>query len=127
MCLTVAVLRDGVEALDYLFCTGAHAGRDSNEMSAIVSLDLKLPKMDGLEVLAKLRADRRTKLLPVIILISFKEEEDVIHGYKLGANSYVRKPVDFEQFSEAVQQLKLYWFLISEPLPPNQSKASLAT
>jgi two-component system, response regulator len=115
----VVVVRDGVEALDYLFVTGAHSGRDITEMPEVVLLDLKLPKMDGLEVLKRLRADSRTELLPVIILTSSKEEQDLINGYKLGANSYVRKPVDFAQFSEAIKQLKLYWLIINEPPPKN--------
>ena len=104
----VVVARDGVEALDYLFGTGAHAGRDMTIMPAVTLLDLKLPKIDGLEVLNRVRADNRTKLLPVVILTSSKEEQDLINGYRLGANSYIRKPVDFGQFLEAVQQLGLY-------------------
>ncbi len=111
------VMGDGVEALDYLFGTGAHAGRDTSAMPTVILLDLKLPRIDGLEVLRRLRADERTKLLPVVILTSSKEEQDMINGYKLGANSYVRKPVDFTQFSEAVRQLGLYWLLLNEPLP----------
>lgn len=114
----VVVARDGVEALDYIFCTGAYADRDLSDLPEVVLLDLKLPKIDGLEVLKRLREDERTKLLPVVILTSSKEESDLINGYKLGANSYVRKPVDFNQFSEAVRQLKLYWLLLNEP-PPN--------
>ena len=110
----VVVAGDGVEALDYLLGTGAHAGRDLSVMPAVILLDLKLPKIDGLEVLQRLRADERTKLLPVVILTSSKEEKDIINGYKLGANSYIRKPVDFTQFSEAVGQLGLYWLLLNE-------------
>lgn len=116
------VARDGVEALDYLFGAGAHAGRDPDMMPQVVLLDLKLPKIDGLEVLRRLRADPRTELLPVIILTSSKEEQDVIKGYKLGANSYVRKPVDFAQFSEAIRELKLYWLVINEPPPKNKRR-----
>ena len=113
----VVVVRDGAEALDYLFTTGAYADRDRSIMPAVILLDLKLPKIDGLEVLQRLRADERTKLLPVVILTSSKEEQDILNGYKLGANSYVRKPVDFKQFSDAVKQLGLYWLLLNE-LPP---------
>ena len=113
----VVVVRDGAEALDYLFATGAYADRNTSVMPAIILLDLKLPKVDGLEVLRRLRADQRTELLPVAILTSSKEERDMVNGYKLGANSYVRKPVDFVQFSEAVKQLGLYWLLLNEPPP----------
>jgi two-component system response regulator len=113
----VVVARDGAEALDYLFGTGAHAGRDLRVMPAIVLLDLKLPKIDGLQVLNRLRAHERTELLPVIILTSSKEEQDLINSYKLGANSYIRKPVDFAQFVEAIRQLGLYWFVLNEPPP----------
>ncbi len=113
----VVVTRDGAEALDYLFSTGAYAERDKSTMPAVILLDLKLPKIDGLEVLRRLRADERTKLLPVVILTSSSEEQDMLNGYKLGANSYVRKPVDFNQFSDAVKQLGLYWLLLNEPPP----------
>jgi two-component system response regulator len=119
----IVVARDGVEALDYLFGTGAHAGRDMDVMPQVVLLDLKLPKLDGLEVLKRIRADPRTELLPVIILTSSKEEQDLINGYKQGANSYVRKPVDFEQFTKAIQQLKLYWLVVNEP-PPRNNRSS---
>ncbi len=111
----VAVVRDGAEALDYLFTTGAYASREPGTMPTVILLDLKLPKIDGLEVLRRIRADERTELLPVVILTSSKEEQDVVNGYKLGANSYVQKPVDFTQFSEAVRQLGLYWLLLNEP------------
>ena len=108
---------DGVEALDYLFATGRHAGRDVNEMPAMILLDLKLPKIDGLEVLRRLRADERTKLLPVVILTSSKEDQDLVKGYALGANSYVRKPVDFNEFLDAARQLGLYWLVLNEGPP----------
>jgi len=116
----VVIARDGAKALDYLFGTGSYAGRDTSAMPAVILLDLKLPKIDGLEVLRRIRADERTKLLPVVIITSSKEEQDMIRGYSLGANSYVRKPVDFIQFSEAVKQLGLYWLLINEPPPPKR-------
>jgi CheY-like chemotaxis protein len=114
---TIIVACDGVEALDYLFGTGIHAERDLTTMPAVVLLDLKLPKVDGLEVLRRIRADERTKFLPVVILTSSKEERDLIEGYSLGANSYVRKPVDFTSFAEAVRHLGLYWLLLNERPP----------
>jgi two-component system, response regulator len=113
----VAVVRDGVEALDYLFATGSHAGRDMREMPQVVLLDLKLPKVDGLQVLQAIRADERTRRLPVVIFTSSGEEEDLIKSYNLGANSYVRKPVDFEQFLEATRQLGLYWLVLNQVAP----------
>lgn len=113
----VIVARDGVEALDYLFATGAYAGRDMTVTPQLILLDLKLPKVDGLEVLRRLRSDERTMFLPVVILTSSKEEQDLVNGYKLHANSYIRKPVDFNQFSEAVRQLGLYWLVLNEPMP----------
>lgn len=112
----VVVLEDGAEALDYLFCRGRHAGREPL-LPQVVLLDLKLPKVDGLEVLRQLRADERTRLLPIVILTSSREERDIVGGYRLGANSYVRKPVDFGEFREAVRQLGLYWLLLNEPPP----------
>jgi two-component system response regulator len=111
----VIVARDGEEALDYLFSTGQHA--DTTFIPAVVLLDLKLPKVDGLEVLRQMRASERTRRIPVVILTSSKEQEDVIQGYNLGANSYVRKPVDFDQFLEASKQLGLYWLVLNEPPP----------
>jgi CheY-like chemotaxis protein len=113
----VVVARDGVQALEYLFGEGPHAGRDTKEMPQVVLLDLKLPKLDGLGVLRRLRADDRTKLLPIVILTSSNEERDRINGYGLGANSYVRKPVDFEQFVLAAAQLGLYWLVLNQAPP----------
>ena len=113
----VVVLRDGAEALDYFFCRGAHAGRPASEVVQVVLLDLKLPKIDGLDVLRALRADPRTRLIPIVILTSSAEDQDVVRGYGLGANSYVRKPVDFTQFVEAVRQLGLYWLVINLAAP----------
>ncbi len=110
----LVVARDGVEALDYLFCKGAFADRAAGDAPRLILLDLKLPKLDGLQVLERLRADERTRLTPVVILTSSKEEHDLVSGYKNGANSYVRKPVDFNQFVEAVRQIGLYWLLINE-------------
>ena len=109
------VAEDGGEALDYLFGTGQYAGRDVRIIPAMVLLDLKLPRVDGLEVLQKIRANELTSLLPVVILTSSDQEEDIITSYKLGANSYIRKPVDFNQFAEAVRTLGLYWLLLNEP------------
>ena len=115
----VVVARDGVEALDYLFSRGAHANRDPLKQPAITLLDLKLPKVDGLEVLRQIRANPSTQLLPIVILTSSKEEQDLINSYRLGANSYIRKPVDFSQFVEAVRSLGLYWLVLNET-PPSQ-------
>ncbi len=115
----VEVVKNGAEALDFFFGTGAYANRDTSVLPVVVLLDLKLPKIDGLEVLRRLRSDERTKLLPVVILTSSDEEQDIVQGYNLGANSYVRKPVDFDKFCEAVRQLKLYWSLLNEPPPSN--------
>jgi two-component system, response regulator len=116
------VTKDGAEALDYIFCTGNYIDRDKNIMPEVVLLDLKLPKIDGLEVLKRIRADRRTKLLPVVILTSSKEENDLINGYTLGANSYIRKPVNFNQFVEAIRQLGLYWLVLNEAPPIDNRK-----
>lgn len=116
---TVVVARDGVEALDYLFGTGAHAGRDVTQAPAVILLDLKLPRVDGLEVLRRVRADPRTRLIRTVILTSSKEEVDVHQSYELGACSYIRKPVDFDKFLTAVSTLGVYWLLLNEtPLPP---------
>ena len=113
----VVVARNGVEALDYLWGTGTHAGRDTAQMPQVILLDLNLPKIDGLEVLRRVRADERTRLLPVVILTSSKEQQDMIESYSLGANSYIRKPVDYDQFVEAIRQLGLYWLVLNEPPP----------
>ena len=113
----IIVANDGVEALDYMFGTGRFVGRDVSHRPAVVFLDLKLPKLDGLEVLRRIRADARTALQPVVILTSSSEEQDRILGYQLGVNSYVRKPVDFDQFMEAARQLGLYWLLLNEAPP----------
>lgn len=113
----VDVARDGAEALDYLFCEGAYVDRDPLQRPAIVMLDLKLPKIDGLEVLRRIRNDERTRLQPVVILTSSKEEQDLVNGYRLGANSYIRKPVDFKQFVDTVGNLGLYWLVLNEAPP----------
>jgi len=117
----VVVARNGTEALDYLFGTGAYAGRNLSVMPQVVLLDLKLPKLDGLEVLRRLRADDRTRLLPIVILTSSNEEIDRINGYGFGANSYVRKPVDFNDFTEAARQLGLYWLVLNESPPARRA------
>jgi two-component system, response regulator len=113
----VFVVRDGAEALDFLFGTGTYAGRDLSVMPAVTLLDLKLPKVDGLEVLKRLRANEHTRRLPVVILTSSREQQDIVESYNFGANSYIRKPVDFAQFMEATKQLGLYWLVLNEPSP----------
>jgi CheY-like chemotaxis protein len=115
----VIVVRDGVEALDYLFAAGQYAGRDPAALPQVVLLDLKLPRLDGLQVLERVRANPNTRLLPIVILTSSTEQRDLLTGYTLGANSYIRKPVDFEQFVDAVHQLGLYWLVLNQrpPLP----------
>ena len=113
----VIVAHDGVEALEYLFCTGMYAERDISFKPTVVLLDLKLPRVDGLEVLRRLREDDRTKLLPIVVLTTSSEEQDMLNSYSLGCNSYIRKPVDFVQFSEAIRQLGMYWLLMNEPPP----------
>jgi len=113
----LVVAQDGQEALDYLFGTGEWAGKAPTELPAVILLDLKLPRVDGLEVLKRIRGDDRTKRVPVVILTSSREQQDTAECYDLGANSYIRKPVDFVQFAEAVQQLGLYWLVLNEPPP----------
>jgi len=113
----VVVVRDGAEALDYFFTRGAYANRSASEVAQVVLLDLKLPKVDGLDVLRALRADERTRLIPIVVLTSSAEEQDMVRSYCLGANSYVRKPIDFTQFVEAVRQLGLYWLVINRAAP----------
>ena len=117
----VVVKCDGAEALDFFFGKDGVADKGNNGLPTVVLLDLKLPKIDGLEVLKKLRADERTKLVPVVILTSSKEQKDLVDGYKLGCNSYIRKPVDFNQFADAVKQLGLYWLILNEDPPKNNS------
>ena len=112
----IQVARDGVEALEFIFCTGPHAGRKIENGPKVILLDLKLPKVDGLEVLRRVKADPRTKTIPVVVLTSSKEQPDVVECYQLGVNSYIVKPVDFEQFTQAMQQLGMYWLLLN--LPP---------
>ncbi len=117
----VVVAHDGVEALDYLFGTGTYAGRDPNVLPHLVLLDLNLPRIGGLDVLRRIRADARTKLLSVVVLTSSKEDEDIVRSYSLGANSFVRKPVEFDRFTEAVKTLGLYWLLINETAPRDRT------
>jgi CheY-like chemotaxis protein len=111
----IEVVRDGAEALDFIFCTGDYSDHKMENAPKVVLLDLKLPKVDGLEVLKKIKSDPRTKAIPVVVLTSSREERDIVESYKLGVNSYIRKPVNFEQFSESVRQLGLYWLLLNEP------------
>jgi len=116
----VVVAEDGVEALDYLFGRGSHAGRDTSALPQLVLLDLNLPRLSGLDVLRAVRADENTKFLPIVVLTSSREDEDLLRSYSLGANSYVRKPVDFEQFSEAVRTLGLFWLILNQTPPPRR-------
>ena len=116
ICNRLNVVRDGQEALDFLFCTGIYADRDPQDVPRVILLDLNLPKLGGLEVLKRIRADERTSLVPVVILTSSKEEQDLIEGYKSGANSYMRKPVDFKQFADAGRQVGLFWLVLKSPI-----------
>ncbi len=113
----IVVTRDGREALDYLFGEGAHAGRDPMQRPALILLDLKLPKLSGLEVLQRIRSDERTRLIPTVVLTSSSEDEDMLKSYESGANSYVRKPVEFGAFASAVSQLGIYWMILNQPVP----------
>jgi CheY-like chemotaxis protein len=110
----IQIARDGAEALDFLFCRGAFAGRSPDDLPRLVLLDLKLPKVDGIEILKQIKADPRTKLVPVVILTSSKEERDLVNGYNLGANSYIQKPVDFDQFRQTIKQLGFYWLVTNQ-------------
>ncbi|HMD32812.1 MAG TPA: response regulator, partial [Candidatus Acidoferrales bacterium] len=118
----VVVAHDGLEAVNYLFAEGPYSGRDAERMPQVILLDLKLPKLDGFEVLRRIRADERTRLLPVVILTTSNEEQDRVKGYGLGANSYVRKPVEFGEFIHAVKQLGLYWLLLNQNAPPSNRR-----
>ena len=122
ICNNMPVVRDGEEALDYLFGTGKHAGRDVSKLPSVILLDLKLPKIDGLDVLKRIRSEPATEFLPVIILTSSKDDEDVMHSYSLGANAYVRKPVDYAQFAEAAKTLGLFWLVLNQPPPVRRAR-----
>ena len=120
----IEVARDGEEALDFLFCRGRHSARSHDEQPYVVLLDLKLPKVDGLEVLRQVKQDPRTRAIPVVILTTSREERDLVAGYQLGVNGYIQKPVDFDQFREAVRQLGLYWLVVNQPPPPAAFRAT---
>jgi two-component system response regulator len=117
ICNRIQVARDGEEALDFLFCQGSHSERDSNCQLKLILLDLKLPKVDGLEVLEQIKRDPRTKAVPVVVMTSSKQEQDLVQGYQLGANSYIQKPVDFDQFQSTIKQLGYYWLQVNQPPP----------
>ena len=121
----IQVVRDGEEALDFLFCRGAYVTRNGNNSLKLVLLDLKLPKVDGIEVLRAVKGDPRTKTIPVVVLTSSREEKDMVNSYELGVNSYIQKPVDFEQFREAIRQLGLYWLVVNQAPPSNAFKTQL--
>ncbi len=123
---SVQVARDGAEALDFLFCTGAFSQRKSDRLPKVILLDLKLPLVDGLEVLRRVKSDPRTRLTPVVVMTTSREERDVVESYQLGVNSYIVKPIDFEQFSEAVRTLGLYWLLLNHPPDPELATAELS-
>jgi CheY-like chemotaxis protein len=118
----IQVARDGEEALDFLFCRGAHRGRNINHAPKLVLLDLKLPKLDGKEVLRQIKCDERTRTIPVVIMTSSREEKDLVESYRLGVNSYIQKPVDFDQFRRTIKQLGLYWLVVNQPSPPQSSR-----
>src|SRR5271169_4779825 len=119
----IEVARDGAEALDFIFCRGGYAHRDFNRQPRLILLDLKLPKVDGLQVLSEIKNDARTKSIPVVILTSSREEKDLVEGYRLGVNSYIQKPVDFEQFRSSIKQVGLYWLVVNQP-PPAVARAA---
>ncbi len=124
LAIAVQIARDGEEALDYLFRRGQFAGRDMNHQPRLVLLDLKLPKVDGMEVLRQLKSDPRTRAIPVVILSSSREESDLVHGYMLGVNAYIQKPVDFDQFRQTVKELGLFWLVVNQPPPTAALKAA---
>jgi two-component system, response regulator len=119
----ITVVRDGAEAVDFLFCQGDYKDRDPRDLPKLILLDMKLPKLSGLQILRRIRANERTHLLPVIMLTSSREEQDLIESYRSGANSYIRKPIDYDHFLEAIRQLSLYWLILNEPPPDPQARS----